>query len=246
MKQVLGLTFFDGPAHQALSQAHGLCVFPSAPGLATLPCDARYRQALVDADTRYVDSGFLTLAWFFLTGERLCRISGLRFLGDFLKSSQLPQQRLLWVQPDAATAAQQQAFLRTLPAASHAFYIAPRYPDTGPIADEELLEVVRTQHPTHIVICLGSGIQEPLGAWLKSHLSAQTTILCTGGALDLLCGTQVKIPTWADRLFLGWLWRILFTPSAVSQKLRASPLRRYLEAFKLWGILSLYKRQLPT
>ena len=76
--KVLGLEFYQGKAGGALAAARGLCVFPSAPGLATLDRNERYRGALLKADTRFVDSGFLALFWLFLSFERLSRISGLR------------------------------------------------------------------------------------------------------------------------------------------------------------------------
>ena len=37
-------------------------------------------------------------------------------------------------------------------------------------------------------------------------------ILCTGGAIAFLTGGQANIPTWADRMYLGWLFRVCQSP----------------------------------
>lgn len=247
MKTVLGLRFFDGPASAALSSAAGLCVFPSAPGLATLEQDARYRDALLAAQTRYVDSGFLTLAWFCLSGERLCRVSGLCFLKKFLAEEATRQKKILWVHASEPVAAANQKFLRTLgfSAAQQTHYVAPRYPAHGKIEDAAFSNLLRERQPEVIVLLLGSGIQEPLAASLKSPTAPVPLILCLGGAMDLLTGQQAKVPAWADKLFLGWLFRILFTPRESSQGLRISPLVRYLRAFSLVWLLICWRRRLP-
>lgn len=38
-------------------------------------------------------------------------------------------------------------------------------------------------------------------------------LICTGAAIAFLSNRQVNIPPWADRLFLGWLMRILSEPT---------------------------------
>jgi N-acetylglucosaminyldiphosphoundecaprenol N-acetyl-beta-D-mannosaminyltransferase len=39
-------------------------------------------------------------------------------------------------------------------------------------------------------------------------------ILCTGAAIAFFTGGQAKIPTWADRLYLGWFLRIMENPGS--------------------------------
>ena len=53
----------------------------------------------------------------------------------------------------------------------------------------------------------------------RSQVSAAETpayrpaLICTGAAIAFLSGRQASIPPWADRLFLGWLMRILREPT---------------------------------
>lgn len=244
----LGLKFFQGNIHQAVASAQGLCVFPAAPGLATIDTDPRYRDSLVQADTRYVDSGFLALCWFFLTFRSLSRISGLRFLQAFLADPATSRQKILWVHP-TPRAQELNSLLATqrygLPAALSSHYQAPLYPPIGEISDSALLAQINQFQPHIIIINLGGGTQEPLGAYIKANITPTPTILCTGGAIDFLTGAQAPIPAWADRLFLGWVFRILGTPAAQAKKMRISPSRRYLMAWRLLGLLIKYRGRLP-
>jgi len=246
--KVLGLEFYDGKPADALSEARGLCVFPSGPGLATLKCDARYREALAGADTRFVDSGFLALFWFLLSGERLSRLSGLRFLKAFLEIDDLKNKRILWVHPTPPAQKRNRLFLefdKKFPAALPTHYCAPLYPAGNAIQDEELLALARKKQPQVIVLNLGSGTQEPLGFYLKKNLAFAPVILCTGGAIDFLTGAQANIPDWADRLFLGWLFRSVFTSRSQAKRMRVSPGWRYLVAWRLLPLLMKYRREMP-
>ncbi len=244
--RILGLEFYDGDPKEAVLRARGLCVFPAGPSLATLDRDARYREALLAADVRFVDSGFLTLSWFLLSGERLKRISGLRFLKDFLRGPK--NNRILWVHPSPAAQKRNALFLeidQKFPAALSSHYCAPMYPEAQPIRDEALLSMAKQHQPQAIVINLGGGTQEPVGQYLKQNLAFHPLILCTGGAIDLLTGAQTQVPDWADSLFLGWFFRSFFTPRAQRRQMRVHPGRRYIEALRLFPLLAKYRREMP-
>jgi len=248
MSAPLGLSIFKGTLSQAIAQARGLCVFPSAPGLATIEQDVRYREALALADTRFADSGFLVLCWAVLGGGLLSRISGLRFLKAFLHSDRLHESKSLWIHPTPDHRSRNVSLLLNsgVSQQNQLHYVAPIYPTQGVIDDQDLLDLCRMHHPSVIVVNLGSNIQEPLGVYLKQNLDYAPTILCTGGAIDFLTGAQATIPDWADRIFLGWLFRILTTPRAQAKRMRKSPSKRYAEAWDLWRILCKWRDHLPN
>jgi UDP-N-acetyl-D-mannosaminuronic acid transferase (WecB/TagA/CpsF family) len=213
----------------------------------TLSRDRRYAAALSAADVRFVDSGFMTLSWLLLSGERLHRISGLRFLKTFLGSRRFHSSRSLWVHPSPEAEARNKKFLCEevgLPEASATHCVAPIYPTEGAISDVVLLSKCQTQKPDVIVINLGSNIQEPLGAYLRNHLDYSPLILCTGGAIDLITGAQVRIPDWADRAFAGWLFRLLGTRQR--KQLRCGFSSRMLRSWRLFGSLAKYRRLGPV
>jgi UDP-N-acetyl-D-mannosaminuronic acid transferase (WecB/TagA/CpsF family) len=115
-------------------------------------------------------------------------------------------------------------------------YEAPMY--GGKIEDACLVERLQALRPRHIVVAIGGGTQERLGLDLKRNLDYEPAIHCIGAAIAFLSGDQVRIPNWADRLYLGWLFRCLSSPR------RFVP--RYLSAPQLSPLLWRYRDQLPV
>jgi UDP-N-acetyl-D-mannosaminuronic acid transferase (WecB/TagA/CpsF family) len=215
-RTILGIRFFTGDLATLLtiSQGGGLIVVPAAPALVDLPADQAYREALESSDIALTDSGFLVLLWALLRFERLNRISGLRFLRGLLT---LPSFRkpgaTFWVMPALEDARSNQAWLQQqgILIEEEQIFIAPRYP-AGRLEDRELLARIEARRPDYVVICLGGGVQERLGHYLRVNLSYRPAIVCTGAAIAFLSGRQANIPPWADRLALGWLFRCLRDP----------------------------------
>ena len=115
-------------------------------------------------------------------------------------------------------------------------YQAPIY--GSKIEDRELIDKLQLLRPKHVVITVGGGTQERLGLYLKRNLDYLPAIHCIGAAIAFLSGDQVRIPDWADRLYLGWLFRCLSSPR------RFVP--RYLSASQLIPLLWHYRDQLPV
>ena len=115
--------------------------------------------------------------------------------------------------------------------------LAPMY-KSGPIVDEQLLRRVQDQRPEHIVVCLGGGVQERLGHYLRRNASYKPGIHCIGAAIGFLSGDQAAIPMWADYLFLGWFLRCLSAPSKF--------VPRYWKARQLLPLMLKFKDRLPV
>jgi UDP-N-acetyl-D-mannosaminuronic acid transferase (WecB/TagA/CpsF family) len=107
----------------------------------------------------------------------------------------------------------------------------------GEISDSALVERLNRLRPQHVVVTVGGGTQERLGLYLKRNLEYLPAIHCIGAAIAFLSGDQVHIPVWADRLYLGWLFRSLSEPK------RYVP--RYWEARKLLSLMLRYRSELP-
>lgn len=236
-----------------MARAHecGLIVAPSGPGLAgDLARDPAYRAAVTTADLALPDSGFMVLIWNILglmSGRRkLARLSGLRFLRLLLpeRAVQAPGASF-WAMPTSEERDRNLAWLR-----SHGFahltaddcYVAPDYRrgghrETGWLTDEALARVIEERRPGWIFLNIGSGVQEPLGHWLRETLSYRPAIVCTGAAIAFLTGGQADIPQWADRYYMGWFFRILRAPKAF--------LPRYLNAFRLLPVIVRWRDKLP-
>jgi UDP-N-acetyl-D-mannosaminuronic acid transferase (WecB/TagA/CpsF family) len=201
-----------------------------------------------EADWAIVDGGYVALILRVL-GRRVPRISGLQILEKTIDNSgegvvSMKKRKILWVVPSAEEESRIQSYLagKGFAEERQSFYQAPFYQNDTEFKDEILIDKVRTSAPDWVVICLGGGRQEKLGYYLRqSHEGGGErpngpAIICTGAAIAFFTGGQAKIPKWADRLYLGWFFRICEKPRVF--------LPRYLKAF--WHFPCLLARERKT
>ena len=241
-RKILGIKFFTGNASSAveLGSRGGLMLAPAAPALCELGRDHAYRQALQQADLVITDSGFLVLLWNTMTRDQIERVSGLKYLRVLLSRADFKEPGAsFWVMPSADARDLNLAWLQANGSQLRPqdCYVAPKY-GTGPISDERLLQLINQRRPRHVVVCVGGGVQEKLGLYLKKGCATQPAIHCIGAAIGFLTGDQVRIPDWADQRILGWLFRCLSDPR------RFVP--RYVRALELPFILWRYGSQTPA
>jgi UDP-N-acetyl-D-mannosaminuronic acid transferase (WecB/TagA/CpsF family) len=241
-QRILGIDFFIGNIEDNVSKAMqgGLMVVPAAPGLAKdFMKSPEYREALLSADLVITDSGFMVLMWLLRTGRKLPKNSGVAFLLEFIKRSDFKgEKKKFWVMPSVEELQRTCQWLTNHDVAIDKanFYVAPFY-GTGAVDDMLLLAKIEAQKPDIVIIGLGGGVQERLGWFLRRKLSYCPCIFCIGAAISFLTGGQAVIPVLVDKLFLGWLFRIIQSPKGF--------LRRYWNAFRLAPIIWKYRDELP-
>jgi UDP-N-acetyl-D-mannosaminuronic acid transferase (WecB/TagA/CpsF family) len=240
-RSILGIRFFVGDAPEAveIGSRGSLVVVPAAPALLDLKRDIEYRNALLGSDLVITDSGFLVLLWNLLMRDRVQRVSGLEYLKLLLAKPEFKTSySVLWVMPSQASMDRNVAWLRAnnYPFGTADCYVAPQYPP-GAVSDDQLVELVNQRRPRHVIICVGGGVQEKLGLYLKQRSLGSPAIHCIGAAIGFLTGDQVRIPDWADRWVLGWLFRCASDPR------RFVP--RYARAFELPLLLWRYGSRMP-
>ena len=240
-QHILGIRFFAGSAEAAvrIGLQGGLVVVPAAPALVELPVNLSYREALLNADLVITDSGLMVLLWQLLAGKRIPRVSGLKYLRLLFESKALRPSEVLWIMPNEAARAHTLAWLRSqgLEFTEDDCYLAPNY-GGGRIHDAALAGLANKRRPRHIIVCLGGGTQERLGLMLKRACDFPVSIHCIGAAIGFLTGNQVRIPVWADRFFLGWLFRCLSEPRKF--------VPRYWKAGRLVPMMIRYRENPPT
>jgi exopolysaccharide biosynthesis WecB/TagA/CpsF family protein len=239
-REILGIRFFVGCAQRAIEliQQGGLLVVPAAPALKNIAHDSSYREALLEADVVITDSALMVMLWNILQRDSIPRLSGLTYLRELLKCPNVRKPgQCFWIMASAASAGTNLAWLykQKIDVPAQDVYVAPTY--GVKIEDEELLERIRERGPSHVIVTLGGGIQERLGFYLKQNLQVLPAVHCIGAAIAFLSGDQVRIPCWADRFYLGWLFR------CVSEPVRYFP--RYWSARKLIGLMLRYRGSLP-
>lgn len=240
-RKILGISFFVGSAQQAVDrvQKGGLLVVPAAPALKNLAEDHEYREALINSDLAITDSSLMVMVWNFLQRDNIRRLSGLEYLGELLKRPEVRKAGgSFWIMSNPTSAATNLSWLRErgVKVQNEDVHIARTYGQV--IEDKTLLGHIRERRPNNIIVTLGGGTQERLGLYLKRNLTPLPAIHCIGAAIAFLSGDQVRIPEWADRSYLGWLFR------CVSEPTRFVP--RYWSARKLIGLLLRYKEALPA
>lgn len=238
---ILGVRFFiDDAAHAVEAAARGgLVVVPAAPALVTLERDWGYRQALQSADLVLTDSGYMVLLWRVIMRDPIQRVSGLEYLDLLLQRPEfMTAGSAFWVMPSKRSMERNIAWLSDAgyPIFPEDCYVAPKY-DADAVSDPHLAGIIDERRPQHVIIGVGGGIQEKLGLYLKQQCLTHPSIHCIGAAIGFLNGDQVRIPTWADRLFLGWLFRCLSNPR------RFVP--RYIYALQLTSMLWRYGSRMP-
>lgn len=219
-------------------------VVPSGPGLA---CDLveseAYREAVTTAEMAVPDSGAMVLFMKLFHRTAVKRVSGLHFLQALLKENTLrPAGSNFWVHPNQAQMERNCDWLKKQGIASHEkdHYVAPMY-SRELIQDDLLIEQLKVRQPKVIILCIGGGVQERLGLSLRRHYQEMglpcPAIICTGAAIGFLSGNQINIPTWADRLYLGWLLRCIYRPGIY--------IPRYFKALPLAYLILKYGKELP-
>lgn len=236
--EILGIEFFNGNIRDLIVSVKngGLLLVPAAPALATIRDDLVYYEALKYADIVIPDSGYLAIIWNLTNKRKLHRISGLKFINAFLADDDVKKSSdFILVDPSRKESVSNKKYLgkEGFILGTERSYVAPFY-EKDRVEDPALANLIERIKPKYIIINLGGGVQEKLGAYLKRNLSYKPAILCTGAAIAFLTGEQVKIPRWADRFFVGWLFRCISSPRLF--------IPRYSRAFKLLGLIISHKR----
>jgi UDP-N-acetyl-D-mannosaminuronic acid transferase (WecB/TagA/CpsF family) len=237
---ILGVRFFNGTVEDAVGrmEAGGLLVVPAAPALKDLDRSAGYREALLNADLCITDSAFMVLIWNRISKQKIHRLSGLKYLRELLQKPETHRPgNVVWIMASPMSAQRNVEWLKAqgIEVPQECVYVAPMY--DGEIEDPALIELLERLRPQHVVVTVGGGTQERLGLYLKRSLSYRPAIHCIGAAIAFLSGDQVAIPVWADRFYLGWLFRTLADPK------RFGP--RYWDARKLLNLMVRYRERLP-
>jgi UDP-N-acetyl-D-mannosaminuronic acid transferase (WecB/TagA/CpsF family) len=238
--RILGIDFFHGTAREAVERMRrgGLLVVPAAPALKDLDSRPEYREALISADMALTDSAFMVMIWNYLQRDRIRRLSGLEYLRELLKHDDVRHPgNTLWVMASKVSAQCNLEWLHSegVEVPEECVYLAPMYGDE--VEDPQLLERLERLRPQHVIVTIGGGTQERLGLYLRRRLNYVPSIHCIGAAIAFLSGDQVQIPVWADRFYMGWLFR------SISEPKRYVP--RYWDARKLFRLMLRYRDQLP-
>jgi len=228
--KIFGIKFFD-ISFEELSKdfSKGVTImFPAAPNLIDVYNDKYYRDALKKSDYVLFDSGYLCLLLKIFKKTNVKKFSGAKFIREFIKKISKKKYKILLVDPNREHSKINLNYLKKVGVQKPVSYVAPIY-HTKKINDQKLLVQIKKINPNFIMINIGGGIQEILATFIRKNIKSKTTILCTGAAIAYLTGQQANIPKIIDKIYLGWFFRIIFSPRLY--------LFRYLKSFKLINLV---------
>ena len=224
--KLFGVNFIDENFNiiKKLLKRGGLLVLPSGPGLSDIKKNVKYHKALKNADIALFDSGYLCLL-LKLKNIHVKKFSGFLFFKKLIHSlTKEPSKKILLIDPNKYESKINYEFLKSKKILKVYNYISPWY-NTKNIKDSKLLIKIKKIKPNYIIINLGGGTQERLGSYIKNNINFKPAIICSGAAISFFTKQQAPINIFFDKIYLGWLIRIIFKPSIF--------LPRYLSAFKL-------------
>jgi N-acetylglucosaminyldiphosphoundecaprenol N-acetyl-beta-D-mannosaminyltransferase len=169
---------------------------------------------LQQANLALADSALLTIVWKIATGRSLRKISGLAYLKCLLEQEIRGVESAYWVVSSEAAKTKACQWLRenNVSTGPDDFYVVPdRETRTE---DYDLLQQIEKRRPAHVIIATSARTQERLGLYLRDYLhgKAKPNIHCVGAALGFLTGEEPVVSDWADRHYLGWLFRLASQP----------------------------------
>tara|TARA_A100001388_G_C28633938_1_gene433657 strand:+ start:6 stop:701 length:696 start_codon:yes stop_codon:yes gene_type:complete len=200
----------------------GVLVAPAASALANIDTDKQYYSSLKNSKIAILDSGFFCILLRIFRFQKVKKLSGFLFLKTFLDNFK-NQQKILFIDPSRKSNILNIKFLKSKNIINFKTYIAPNYDKK--FFDLKLLNLINNYKPKYIVINIGGGSQEPLAIYINKNIKYNVSIMCTGAALAFMTGEQAPINKFIDKIYLGWLTRIIWNPKLY--------LGRILKSFKI-------------
>ena len=230
--KILGINFIDAEFETIkclLDKNGGLLVLPAGPTLANINNDKKYFTAIKNSDFVLFDSGYLCILLKILKKIQVKKFSGYIFFKKLFESLKKEKKlKIFLVDPNKKQSIINKKFFIKNNIKNTIHYVAPFYKKNR-IIDNELLKMIKRHKPNYIIINLAGGVQEILGYYLKKRLNHKVSIICSGAAISYFTKQQAPLNDFLDKLYLGWLLRIIFNPFVF--------LPRYLSALKLFFII---------
>ena len=218
------IKFYSGDYDQIKNEFDkgGVLVAPAASALANIDTDKQYYSSLKNSKIAILDSGFFCILLRIFRFQKVKKLSGFLFLKTFLDNFK-NQQKILFIDPSRKSNILNIKFLKSKKIINFKTYIAPNY--NKKFIDLKLLKLINNYKPKYIVINIGGGSQEPLAIYIDKNIKYNASIMCTGAALAFMTGEQAPINKFIDKIYLGWLTRIIWNPKLY--------LGRILKSFKI-------------
>lgn len=194
-----------------LTKKRGYLVIPAASSLATIQVSKNYKLSLQQARLAIFDSGFFCLSLIFLKFKIFKKFSGYKFIKFFLNDNNQKNKKILLLDPNLIESKKNYLLMKTYKFKFIKNYVCPHY-SADKMQDSKLINLVNKYKPEIILINIAGGVQEPLARYLENNINFRLISVCSGAAISFFTGAQAPITDLVDKLYLGWLYRIIYNP----------------------------------
>jgi UDP-N-acetyl-D-mannosaminuronic acid transferase (WecB/TagA/CpsF family) len=210
------IKFYNYPSSfliKKISTKGGYLVAPAASSLTTIMKNNCYYKSLKLSTIAILDSGFFCILLRILRREKVSKLSGYLFLKNFLDTVYVKKERILLVSPSKFEAKKNKKFIKSKNFKKINSYVAPNYPFNSNIVDTKLLNFINRIKPKYVLINIGGEKQEILAEYLyRKSKNRKISILCLGAAIAFLTKSQAPISEKIDKYYLGWFFRLIYSP----------------------------------
>jgi UDP-N-acetyl-D-mannosaminuronic acid transferase (WecB/TagA/CpsF family) len=209
------IKFYNCPSvelfNKLVKKKKAYLVAPAASSLSQIVADRQHLIALQKSTVAIFDSGFFCILLLILKGIIIKKNSGFFFLKYLLSIDSIKKSKLLLIDPTKRTSLINKKFLRINKFTKLKSYIAPIYNPID-VKDLKLIQLIDLYKPKYILLNIGGGIQEKLAFFINKNSKNNQIIFCLGAAIGFYTGDQAPINNFFDKIYAGWLIRVLYNP----------------------------------
>tara|TARA_B100001939_G_C16835616_1_gene570721 strand:+ start:98 stop:811 length:714 start_codon:yes stop_codon:yes gene_type:complete len=212
---------------RSLIKKGGYLVAPAASSLCDIFRSKIYYNSLIYSNVAILDSGFFCLLLRIFKKNKVEKLSGYLFLSLFLERNEIKEKKIFLIDPNKYEQKKNINYFRKCGFKYCNSMTVPKY-NYANYKDKKLLNKIKNYKPDFVILNIGGGIQEPIGLYLYQNLkinNKKIIIICTGAAISFLTRVQAPITKFYDKIYLGWLIRLIHRPK--------NYLPRILKSFEL-------------
>jgi UDP-N-acetyl-D-mannosaminuronic acid transferase (WecB/TagA/CpsF family) len=191
---------------------NGYLVAPAAYPLSRIIEFKIYHEALKNSKIAIFDSGFFCLLIKFFCFYNVKKFSGFLFLNKFLNDKNNQKKKILLINPSDEEGILNKKLLIKKKFKKIFLYTSPFYIPNQKIINKKIVKYINKIKPDFILLNIGGTKQEILAEYIHRKIKFNFNSLCLGAAIAFMTGKQAPINHLIDRLYLGWLLRIFFSP----------------------------------
>lgn len=202
--------------------------------ICNIHANQEFMEAYRAARIRTVDGWPIQIAARFLKGVHVKRVTGADLFASLAARFNPERHRVAFIVPTAEVGKRlEQHMVQSLGFSENTalWYCPPHGFDQNPKEVENLIQVVSSIRPTHVIFGLGAPKSEIFAYNYGQHWGG-SYVACFGAGLEFFVKTKTRAPVLLRAAGLEWFWRLIQEPRRLGT--------RYLKSG--WGFVGLLKR----